>query len=113
MYTLEKFILGLQKIWSQFVIEYVDEEQLKISHAYSTLDDPETTTKEIIAEIPISELVELIDAIPADFVITELLGHTDTSCEVMVQPDRANGPSLRYFDREQYVVDNNNYSFTT
>lgn len=111
MYTVENFILGLQKIWPHLTVEHTSEEQIKIIHEYSSWSTPATVTKETVAEISISELVERINTIPTGFVVNELFGYTSTSCEVLVQPDRLRGPTTRYLDREYYPVNSNNYSF--
>ena len=111
MYTVENFILGLQKVWPNFIIAQVPEERISIIHEYHPWNAPETLVRETIAEIPISELNEGISSLPAELVVNELFVYNSTSCEVLVQPDRTRAPMNRYLERESYAVNSNNYSF--
>lgn len=73
MYTVENFILGLQKVWPNFIIAQVPEERISIIHEYHPWNAPETLVRETIAEIPISELNEGISSLPAELVATNFL----------------------------------------
>lgn len=112
MYTIDNFILGLQKLWPNYIIEHTSEEIISVVFEYHSFSNSDALTKETLAEIPISELTESISAIPSKFEITDLFACTNTSCEVMVQPDRLRGPTSRYLEREYYATQNNSYSFS-
>lgn len=110
MYTVDNFILGLQKLWPNLSIVQ-DNDCIKLIQQVYHGFDQETPEDEVAVEITIAELNTAIESIPDSWNIKEQFVYNEGFCEVFIQPERARGPAHRNWDREYHAVHNNNYSF--
>lgn len=110
MYTVEDFILGLQKIWPNLIVSRKDDWIEMVQTVYH-LSDSETVEYETVAEIPLAELDVAMENLPQDWNMKELYVYNEDFCEVFVQLDSTRGPSYRYLERGYCPVDSNGYTF--
>lgn len=110
MYTVDNFLLGLRKLFPNYKFTCDDEKVVITQDYYSDFGESEPAGQDEIGAILLSELNEVISGISAD-VMDSLFVYNQTSCEVLVQPDRSIGPSYRYIERQPYYLSCNGYIF--
>lgn len=111
MYTVDNFVLGLQKIWPNLSITQECDHIKMVQQVYRSLDQ-QTADNETIGVIPIAELEVAIGNIPHGLNVKEFFVYSDGYCEVFVHPDRSRGPVHRNIDHEYYSTNSNNYTFS-
>lgn len=111
MFTIDAFVLGLEKVFSRYTVEYIPSDCVRVTYGHSDQQNYETLERDVLLELSVLDIQDNMQSIPQGWAIKELFAHNKTKCEVLVKPVNQRMPLYHIWDRDLHKIDSNNYSF--